>query len=154
MAVRAGYSQAPAPALPPPTPPPSAPVTMQQAVEQVLAHNPNLLAAQQNLFSMKGQEVEAGLRQNPNLTVDGENISLAADNPSSPYFYSVEVSRLFERGQKRRWRLDVAHSTTDVTRSQYVDQQRQVELSVKTAFTQMLGAKGAFNLAKQNLDDY
>jgi len=27
-------------------------------------------------------------------------------------------------------------------------------LAVKTAFTQMLGAKGAFDLAKQNLDDY
>ena len=41
------------------------PVTMQQAVEQALAHNPVLLAAQQNLLSMKGQEVEAGLRANP-----------------------------------------------------------------------------------------
>ena len=40
---------------------------MQQAVEQALAHNPVLLAAQQNLLSMKGQEVEAGLRANPNL---------------------------------------------------------------------------------------
>ena len=27
-------------------------------------------------------------------------------------------------------------------------------LAVKTAFTQMLGTKGAFDLAKQNLDDY
>jgi len=55
--VQTGYAQAP-----PPTP-----VTMQQAVEQTLAHNPVLLASQQNLLSMKGQEVEAGLRANPNF---------------------------------------------------------------------------------------
>ena len=48
-----------------------APVTMQQAVEQTLAHNPSLLAAQQNLLSMKGQEVEAGLRANPNFAFTG-----------------------------------------------------------------------------------
>ena len=35
---------------------------MQQAVDMALAHNPILLSAQQNLLSMKGQEVEAGLR--------------------------------------------------------------------------------------------
>ena len=46
---------------------PHSPITMQQAVEQVLAHNPVLLAAQQNLLSMKGQEVQAGVRANPYL---------------------------------------------------------------------------------------
>ena len=47
----------------------SAPITMQQAVDLALAHNPVLLAAQQNLLSMKGQEVEAGLRQNPDFSL-------------------------------------------------------------------------------------
>ena len=56
------YGQAPAPAA-------TAPFTMQQAVDYALAHNPTLASAQQNLFSMKGQEVEAGLRQNPNFSL-------------------------------------------------------------------------------------
>jgi outer membrane protein TolC len=56
------YGQAPAPAA-------AAPFTMQQAVDYALAHNPTLASAQQNLFSMKGQEVEAGLRQNPNFSL-------------------------------------------------------------------------------------
>jgi len=41
-----------------------------------------------------------------------------------------------------------------VTGSQYADQERQILLGVKTAFTQMLAAKGAFEFARQNLDDY
>lgn len=130
-----------------------APLTLQQAVDLARMQNPSLLSAQAHVTATRQSEVTAALRANPNLNYVGSNVSNPASS-ASPYAYSVQVSRLFERGQKRRWRLDIAHSTTDVTRSQYADQERQVVLAVKTAFTQMLGAKGAFNLAKQNLDDY
>ena len=154
VAVRAGYSQAPAPVLPPPTPPPSAPVTMQQAVEQTMAHNPTLLAAQQNLLSMKGQEVEAGLRQNPQLAITGTTVTLDANNPLSPYYYTAEVSRLFERGQKRRWRLDSARATTAQTEGQYHDQIRQTTLVARQSFTNLVLAKATLKLAQDNLKDY
>jgi cobalt-zinc-cadmium efflux system outer membrane protein len=140
VAVQAGYAQTP--------------VTMQRAVEQTLAHNPALLAAQQNLLSMKGQEVEAGLRQNPNLTLAGSDISLPANNPASPYYYSAELSRLFERGQKRRWRLDSARATTAQTEGQYHDQIRQTTLVAKQAFTNLVLAKAALKLAQDNLSAY
>jgi cobalt-zinc-cadmium efflux system outer membrane protein len=68
---RQGFAQAP-------PSPPTTPITLQQAVEQALAHNPALLAAQQNLLSMKGQEVEAGLRQNPDFSVYGSDLSTKA----------------------------------------------------------------------------
>ena len=100
-----GFAQAPP--LPNPPPAPSAPFTMQQVVEEALAHNPVLLSSLENLLSMKGQEVQAGVRQNPNLFVSGTDVSLSANNPASPYSYDVGVNRLFERGQKRRWRLDI-----------------------------------------------
>jgi outer membrane protein, heavy metal efflux system len=130
-----------------------APLTMQQAVDLARMQNPSLLSAQAHVTATKQSEITAGLRQNPNFNLAGSDVSLPA-TANNPYFYSAQVSRLFERGQKRRWRLDVAHATTDVTRSQYSDQERQMVLAVKTAFTQMLAAKGAFDLAKQNLDDY
>lgn len=130
-----------------------APLTMQQAVDLARAQNPALLSADAHVTATKQSEITAGLRVNPNLNLTGSDVSIPAQS-NNPYFYAGQVSRLFERGQKRRWRLDIAHSTTDVTRSQYADQLRQAELAVKTAFTQMLGAKGAFDLAKQNLDDY
>ena len=115
--------------------------------------NPALLSTQAHVTATRQSEITAGLRVNPNFNLVGSDITLQAQS-NSPYFYSGQVSRLFERGQKRRWRLDIARSTTDVTRSQYADQERQVVLAVKTAFTQMLAAKGAFALAQQNLDDY
>ncbi len=97
---------------------------MQQAVDLARARNPALLSAQQNLLSVKAQEIQAGVRQNPNLVVTGSNVTLGtyADNP---YYYSAGINRLFERGEKRRWRLDVARSTTAQTDAQYHAQEQQ-----------------------------
>jgi outer membrane protein, heavy metal efflux system len=130
------------------------PITMQQAVEQALAHNPVLLSAQQNLLSMKGQEVQAGVRANPNLYLAGSDITLSADNPASPYAYDVGINRLFERGQKRRWRLDSARAQTAQTDGQYHDQIRQITLQVKQSFTTLLLAKAALKLAQDNLGSF
>jgi outer membrane protein, heavy metal efflux system len=145
------YAQAPAPA---PALPPAAPITMQQAVDMALAHNPVLLSAQLNVLSMKGQEVEAGLRQNPDFAFAGENVSIPTTNPAGPYFYSASLSRLFERGQKRRWRVDSARATTAQTDAQYHDQIRQTTLQVKQEFTNLVLAKAVLKLAQDNLSSF
>ncbi len=146
------YAQAPAPAAPAP-PPPTVPITMQQAVDMALTHNPVLLSAQQNLLSMKGQEVEAGLRQNPDFSVYGTDLSNPASS-ATPYGYSLQMSRLFERGQKRRWRLDSARAQTAQTDAQYHDQIRQTTLQVRQSFTNLLLAKATLKLAQDNLSSF
>src|SRR5580704_12267589 len=89
------------------TPVPTAPITIQQAVDLAVARNPTLLAAQQHLAATKANEVTAGLRQNPTLTFLGQGVTLGENNPDgNPYFYAANISRIFERGEKRRWRLD------------------------------------------------
>src|SRR5580698_1199814 len=104
---------------------PTTPITLQQAVDLALANNPTLLAAAQHLSAVKATEVTAGLRQNPTLTFLGQDVTLGDDNPSgNPYFYSANIARVFERGEKRRWRLDIANNTYAVTESQFHDQQR------------------------------
>ncbi len=133
--------------------PAPAPLTLQQAIDLARAHNPALLSGQAHVEATKATEITAGLRVNPTFNLVGSDVTLSASS-NNPYFYSGQVSRLFERGQKRRWRLDAARSTTDVTRDQFNDQERQTVLAVKQAFTQMLAAKGALQLAKDNLDDY
>lgn len=132
---------------------PYVPITMQQAVDLARIKNPTLLSAQQNLLSVKAQEIQAGVRQNPNLVVTGSNVTLGtyADNP---YYYSAGINRLFERGEKRRWRLDIARSTTAQTDAQYHAQVQQTILSVRQAFTNFVIAKAAKKLADDNLSDF
>jgi cobalt-zinc-cadmium efflux system outer membrane protein len=131
-----------------------APMSLQQVLAIARAGNPGLLSAEQHVIATKASEITAGLRQNPTFTASGANTTLPANNPSSPYTYVGNVSRMFERGQKRRWRLEVATATTSVTQSQYDDQQRQLVLQVKDAFTNMLAAKAALQVAQDNLDSY
>lgn len=135
--------------------PASAPgaLTMLQVVDLARAKNPTLLSAQQNLLSVKAQEIQAGVRANPFLSAAGTNTTLS-ENASNPYAYSVGVGRLFERGEKRRWRLDVAHSTTAQTDAQYHLQEQQTVLAVRQAFTNFVLAKAAKKLADDNLNDF
>jgi cobalt-zinc-cadmium efflux system outer membrane protein len=134
--------------------PPPAPLTLAQVLDIARAKNPTLLSAQQHVLATKSSEITAGLRVNPTFTLSGANTTLPANNPSSPYTYVGNISRLFERGHKRRWRLAVADATTDVTQSQFNDQERQTALQVKDAFTNLLAAKAALQVAQDNLDSY
>jgi len=136
-----------------PSTPAYVPITMQQAVELARAKNPTLLSARQNLLSVKAQEIQAGVRQNPNLIATGSDVTQNAQ-AANPYYYSVGVSRLFERGEKRRWRLDIARSTTVQTDAQYHAQEQQTILAVRQAFTNFVIAKAAKKLADDNLNDF
>ncbi len=132
-------------------------MTLQQAVARALAANPNLQSAREHVSAVEANKLTAGLRQNPTLTLYGQGISLP-ETPNAPagnpFFYSANVSRLFERGNKRQLRLDSASATAESTQSLYRDQQRQLALAVRDAFTNMLLAKESLAVAEENLADY
>lgn len=136
--------------------PPAAPVTLQQAVDLALNGNPSLTAARQHLSAVRATMLTASARLNPTLTLLGQGVTLPEvnNNGGNPFYYSANVSRTFERGQKRRWRMEGATDTAQVTESQLHDQERQVVLSVRQAFTGMLSAKAALAIAEENLTDY
>jgi cobalt-zinc-cadmium efflux system outer membrane protein len=139
----------------PRTPPVSKPGALQLAQILDLARSKNLtlLAAEQNLRAVRAQEIQAGLRVNPYLAINTSNVTEpAAEN--NPYSYVAQVSRLFERGEKRKWRLEDARATTGQTQAQLEDSIRQIELTVKTAFTHMLIAKEALELSSASLKDF
>jgi cobalt-zinc-cadmium efflux system outer membrane protein len=147
----------PLPAAPSITPPPipggAPPLTMQQVVDIASAQNPTILAARQNLLSVRALEKQAAVHQNPYLAMTGSDLT-EPEYYNNPYAVTLGVGRLFERGQKRRWRLDSARSTTVQTDDQLQLTIQQTVLSVRTAFTNFLIAKAAKKLADDNLADY
>lgn len=145
------------PAGTPPSPVSGGPrITLEQAVARALADNPNLLMTREHVSATRAQQITAGLRQNPTLTLTGQGVTLPeiANDGGNPFYYSANVSRLFERGRKRQWRLDGAIATADQTESQMHDQERQVVLQVRLAFTNLLIARDARGIADENLADY
>ena len=87
-------------------------MTIQQAIEQTLAHNPALLAdaAEPALYEGAGsRERVCGKIQTSRYLV--AIFRFQPTNPASPYYFPLpQLSRLFEHGQKRRWRLDAARA--------------------------------------------
>jgi len=150
-AYASGASRGPDPRKPPTSKPGA--LTLAQVLDQARAKDPTLLAAEQNLRAVRAQELQAGVRANPFLTVNGTDIT-EGEYANNPYNYSVQLSRLFERGQKRRWRLDDARATTAQTQAQLNDTIRQTILTIKTAFTHMLIAKEALELSTASLKDF
>ncbi len=136
----------------PPTAKPGA-LTLQQVIALAEAKNPTLLAAQANLRAVRAQEIQAAVRANPYFTLTGAEITEPAI-VNNPYSYAAQFSRLFERGEKRRWRIDDAKATTSQTQFQLDDTIRQTVLTIKQAFTRMLIAKEAMQLSAATLKDY
>jgi cobalt-zinc-cadmium efflux system outer membrane protein len=128
-------------------------LTMAQVIDAARVKNPTLTAAERNLSAVRAQEIQAAVRQNPYLTVYGTDVTENAD-AANPYNYSVQVSRLFERGEKRKWRIENAKATTAQTQAQLEDTIRQTELAIKTAFTQMLQAKASLQLTTAELKQF
>jgi cobalt-zinc-cadmium efflux system outer membrane protein len=147
----AGHNTVPDPRKPPVSKPGA--LTLAQILDLARAKNPTLLAAEQNLRAVRAQEIQAGVRANPYLAVNGSDIT-EPEAATNPYNYSVQISRLFERGEKRKWRLEDARATTSQTQSQLEDTIRQTELTIKTAFTHMLIAKESLEISSASLKDF
>ena len=128
-------------------------LTLQEVIDLAKAKNPTLLAAEANLRSVQAQETQAAVRANPYFTLYGTNLTEPED-AGTPFGVSAQVSRLFERGGKRGWRIGNAKATTAQTRAQLEEQVRQTLLTVKTAFTTMLIAKQATLLSQANLKEF
>ena len=141
-----------APVTPPVTS--TAPLTLAQVLDLAHRANPTLLAAEQHLSAVKAQEITAGLRQNPSALVGSQMVTLGPGDPNGTEFYQFGVSRLFERGGKRQARLENARSTTALTSLQLGDQRRQLDLSVRQAFSRMLFAQEAVGISQANLEGY
>ncbi len=150
------YASSASPGIDPRKPPPAKPgaLTLQQVVDRARLHNPTLLAAETNLRSVRAQEMQAAVRANPYFGVTGTEVTATADGVNNPYAYSAQISRLFERGSKRTYRIEDARATTAQTAAQLADTTRQTILQVKTAFTHMIFAKQSFDLASAQLADF
>jgi outer membrane protein, heavy metal efflux system len=149
------YATGASPAADPRKPPPAAPgaLTLQQVIDRAKSSNPALLAAEANLRSVRALEIQAGVRQNPNFGITGNDVTLG-EYANNPFSYSVQISRLFERGNKRGYRLENARATTAQTAAQLQDTIRLTVLQVKTAFTNMLFAKQSLIVDRAQLTDF
>ena len=131
-------------------------LTLAEALQLFRSGNPSLHAAQLHLEAIQAAEVTAGLRVNPLFT--SANQDFPVFNPSqfdlNTQEFTDSLAWTFERGGKRRARVESARAATVVGRDSLADARRQLEFQLKTTFIGALLAKSTLTLAEDNLREY
>ena len=135
------------------------PLTIQQAVAEAVEKNLTVLAEKYSVPIAEARIITARLRPNPVLSLSGDHLNLLppkynADNKAGPSEYAVRTDFVFERGQKRERRIDVAQAAVSTAQLQFLNTVRSVVLDVQSAFIDLLQAKADLALAQQTLDTF
>jgi cobalt-zinc-cadmium efflux system outer membrane protein len=138
-------------------------LTVDQAVNEAIAHNLDFFAQKYDLSIAEAQIVTAKLRPNPLLTLDADHLDWLGTgfsttappgkmpNNGGPTEYSARMDYLYERGGKRQARTALAVGNRDVTRLGLADSVRGLIQTVQGACVDVLAAKDNLKLAQENL---
>ena len=133
---------------------------MDDAVRLTLERNQTLRGQRLTIDEAKADETTAALKPNPGLSFGADGFTLFSprqmtwDFLANDVSYSSSLSYTFERGGKREKRTTVAEDTTDVTRKNVLDPERQLRFQAEQAFINALLAKSTLELAQQNLKSF
>lgn len=137
--------------------PPSTPLSLAQALDLLRANNPVLASARAHYQAVQAGEVTAALRPNPVFTSANQDFNVfdpSRLDPANAQEFTDNLSWTMERGGKRSARIASARWGTTVAEHSLRENQRQLELQLKTAFVSLLLAKAVLKLAQDNLADY
>lgn len=131
-------------------------ITVNQAVQEAIEKNLGLLAERYNLSIADARIATAKLRPNPVLSIGGDHLDLLGTgfndtNGAGPSEYSIRTDFVFERGDKRQRRIEVAQQAKQVAEMQLLNATRALVLDVQNAFLEVLLAKESLKLAQDNL---
>jgi len=133
---------------------------MDQAIDLALAHNHALKAAKSTIDQSKAQEITAALRPNPVLSWDSQFLPLftpnafSAENLDELQQFDIGLGWTFERGGKRKRRIEAAKDQTAVTEYQVADSERTIIFNVAQQYIAALLAKANVELATQDLNSF
>ena len=133
-------------------------MTIEQAVQEAVEHNLNLLAERYNLSIADARIITAKLRPNPVVSAGVDYIDFQnhfnADNSGGPTEYNFRTDFVLERGGKRERRIEVAQTAREVAQLQLLNTTRTLVLDVQSAFVDVLQAKDNLALARENLQAF
>lgn len=138
----------------------AAEVTLAGAIDLALQRNPALLASRYELTAAQARVVQAGLRPNPELSLELENFAGRGElSGVQSLETTLSLSQVIELGDKRRLRSVAALADSDVTSIEERARQLDVLSEVTRRFVDVVAAQErvrlaaeATQLARQTLD--
>ena len=130
-------------------------INIEQAVQEALDHNLDLIAAKYELPIAETRLITARLRPNPVMSLSADHLDVLGTgynsiNNGGPPEYAYRTDFLLERGSKRAARIAVAENDRAVARFNVLNAARSVILDAQSAFLDVLAAKENLQLAEDN----
>lgn len=135
----------------PPTVSVSRGMTLADALRLAEERSPVIAAAQADVAAAEGRTLQAGLRPNPEASLEFENFG---GQRSYSGFDSTEttlaLSQRFELGDKRRSRRNAAGALVDTARIRLAVARAEIAKEVRDGFAQAMAARERLVLAEEN----
>ncbi len=137
-------------------------LTLHDAANLALRHNPELAAFAREIRALEGGTIQAGLLRNPELMVNVENIGnvqpLQGDinSPKSvaqevvQQITTIRLSQLIELGGKRAARVTAASLGEELAARDYESRRLELIARVANVFTEVLAGQEQLRLAEEN----
>ena len=135
-------------------------LSLDKAEEILLQNNLVLTAARYGIDIARAQRLTATLKPNPTLTFGAEQFDIAhfrrdlfSTNPDTAAnrFYTFRYDQVFERGNKRKLRSEIAESQLQAAEAQLLDATRQQLFQLKQLFYTAVLARDNLRVADENL---
>ena len=132
---------------------PTGELTLGRAVQAALASNPELVASDFELRAADARITQAGLRPNPELSVELENFAgTGAVKGVEALETTLSLSQVVELGGKRALRTEFAERDRDVVTVERQAQQLDVLAEVTQRFIELIAAQDRLDLAVSTRD--
>ena len=110
---------------------PGRPLTLAHALALALQHSPELSAFSWDLRSAEAPILQARLVPNPEISVEGENLTIPVGSESNNAIQNtLRLSQLIELGGKKRLRIREAQSDWETTQWDYQIKRLEVPSAV------------------------
>ncbi len=132
-------------------------LTWEELKERFKKNNPNRLAGELSIEEAKANEITSGLRPNPIFTSTEDQNKLFSNNPYRPLGaiqWTEAFSQLIERRNKRQLRVESSRLSTQISKTDLADLERQLLFVLRDAFVRVLQGKSVVELATENLKYY
>ncbi len=140
-------------------------LSLKQSIQLFELNNREVLLAKRNVDGAEADILTAGQMPNPVLSIGASNLNLntSKGNPStennnnltSRNIQSVlQVSQLFERGDKRNLRIAAANKAFSASQFDFKDTLRQQQLTLKNAYYDLLLAQETEKIQQINVELY
>lgn len=125
-------------------------LTLHNAVQLALQHNPELAAFAKEMGALEGVTLQARLLPNPQLQIDSEDIGTRPNSPGAR-FLSIRISQLIETAGKRSARTNVASLGQERAGQDYEARRLDLIAQVANVFTDVLAGQQRLQLANESL---